>query len=797
MDPSGAGRAAAADPARSVKRALVLATLLASTTLVARARAQDEPPPPPPAEAPSTPAPEPPPEPTPQPIEPAPAPAPPEPLPPEPPLAVQKPPSDDVVISGSTIGKVSGSAHVLRKDQLDRFEYDDPGATLQQVPGVYVRGEDGMGLRPNLGIRGANPDRSKKLTLMEDGILIGPAPYSAPAAYYFPLITRMTQVRVIKGPAAIAYGPQTVGGAIDFISRPIPSGTHGAVDLAAGEYGYNKQHVWFGSSDEAGGREGSPRGQWGFLVEGVRIQNTGFTELPSGADTGSTRNDWMFKTSYTLDPNAKTTHNFQLKLSYADEVSNETYLGQSDADFRENPYRRYPASMLDQMKNHRTGVVVTHTMEGPRSEWTIKTSVYRFDYQRSWNKFNRMGAASGAAILENPDDPQFAGYYRVLRGQIDSGSPADQIYVGPNNRTFVNNGIQSVLTTSTKTGPVDHAFEMGVRWYNDQVRRVHTESAYLMQGGTLVSAEQPILTTADNRASSHAFAVHMTDAISWKSLTVTPGARVEVIASRNEDYLLKKDDERILGAVMPGIGAFYEIVSGFGALAGVYRGFSPPAPGSNTQVKPEYSVNYETGIRYSKRRTRAELIGFFNDYSNLTDVCSLASGCVTVNLDQQFDAGRARIYGLEASSSVEPRAGDYKFPITAAYTLTQGELLNDFTSADPIYGVVRRGYKLPYIPLHQWNVTAAVEHRIAGLNAAVTYVAPMRERASDDPLAQSLVTDDQTWADFGGYVAPFKWLRFYANLRNAFNAQNIVGRRPYGARVNAPRWLQVGLKAEF
>ena len=107
-----------------------------------------------------------------------------------------------------------------------------------------------MGLRPNIGIRGGNPDRSKKLTLMEDGVLFGPAPYSAPAAYYFPLITRMVGVKVIKGPSAIAFGPQTVGGAIDFITRSIPVAPSGGVDLGLGQYGYTKAHAHFGVSNE-------------------------------------------------------------------------------------------------------------------------------------------------------------------------------------------------------------------------------------------------------------------------------------------------------------------------------------------------------------------------------------------------------------------------------------------------------------------------------------------------------------------------------------------------------------------
>jgi Fe(3+) dicitrate transport protein len=142
----------------------------------------------------------------------------------------------------------AGSATLISEVELEKFNFDDINRVLYNVPGINIREEDGFGLRPNIGFRGATPERSKKITIMEDGILIGPAPYSAPSAYYFPMIGKMTSVEVFKGPAAIKYGPNTVAGALNMTTRAVPAASEGAFDLAIGSNGYRKTKGYYGNT---------------------------------------------------------------------------------------------------------------------------------------------------------------------------------------------------------------------------------------------------------------------------------------------------------------------------------------------------------------------------------------------------------------------------------------------------------------------------------------------------------------------------------------------------------------------
>jgi Fe(3+) dicitrate transport protein len=700
---------------------------------------------------------------------------------------------DTIIGNADERNRAAGSAYAIEKKDLDRYEYDDPNRLLRRIPGVYIREEDGYGLRPNIGLRGANSERSSKVVLMEDGVLFGPAPYSAPAAYYFPALTRMAQVEVFKGPSAIKYGPNTIGGAINFISRPIPEKLSGAIDLAYGSYVYRKANLHVGASTD----------NFGFLIEGLTTGADGFKELDGGGKTGFIKNAFNSKFRINTDKDAELYHQVDVKLGYSNELSNETYLGITDADFRGDPYRRYVGSQLGKMKWDWYGSGLTYTANvGDSMEF--KVAGYRHDFERNWRKLNRFrGGLPLRDLLANPTTGQNGVFVSVLKGEQDSANPQQALLIGTNKRKYVSQGIQGSATFFFETGDFEHSLEFGARLHYDSIRRFHTEEAFLVQNGRLRTEGSGDNRTTRNSAETLAKSLYLVDELTWGKLILTPGIRLELIDSDFINHLTGRRDGRHDAIFLPGIGAFYELTEGLGVLAGVHRGFSPIAPGQTRAVDPEFAINYEAGFRLWDDTSRFEMIGFINDYTNLVGDCTFSSGCADTAVSQQFEGGQVRVFGLEVSGSKEFKTeSGINFSIEAAYTLTVSAFFSNFVSGNPQFGLVRRGDELPYLPTHQLNATVGVFGATTnlrwGLFFSALFVDDVFEKAGRDNNAlDSDKVDDYIVFDLTARLTVFKAHTIYFKVDNLFDEEYIVSRRPFGARPGKPQALTVGYKFEW
>ncbi|EAT11239.1 TonB-dependent receptor [Bermanella marisrubri] len=700
---------------------------------------------------------------------------------------------EQVYITGGadSIKTQPGSATLVDESDLETYEYTDIHRVLNQVPGVNIQEEDGYGLRPNIGMRGSSPERSKKVTVMEDGVLSGPAPYSAPAAYYFPNVSRMSAVEVFKGPSAIQYGPATVAGAINLVSRAVPYTEQGEVDLQLGSYEFHRVNAYYG------GREG----KFGYLLEGLSMGTTGFKDLDGGGDTGFTRNDFTFKTTY--DVNGPLNQKLTLKLGYATEDSDETYVGLTRDDFEADPYRRYTASELDNMQWDHQTIHLKHSFE-PTATSEVVTDVYRLTYSRDWFKLNSFGGGNTATIedvLKNPTQGSNGALYNILTGLEQSVSDTDQLLIGNNGRDYVSQGIQTRLNLFTNLFGLAHEWEFGLRVHQDEIERNHTQRAYDMTAtGLQVDESSQLETSKLNTGKATAIALYAQDSITIGQSTVTLGLRSETIDTSLEDHLTNTKNEATEQVLLPGAGIFTRINDDFGVLAGVYKGYVATSPGQDGDIDPEESINYEFGFR-TLGDQQIEAIGFINDYSNLKGTCSFNNGCTTSNLDNEFNGGEVLVYGLEASWKEQWQVAALSVPVSAVYTFTQTEFQNSFVDSAGIFtdvgANVVEGDELPYVPEHRLNLQAGIDAGKWGVNLSLLYQSDMRAAAGQNEIEEADLIDAYTVVDLATYYRLAADWQIYGNIDNLLDKDYVVAAQPMGYRPGKPQAIHVGAKFSF
>ena len=693
---------------------------------------------------------------------------------------------EEVLIIGSKTAaqNVSGSANFISEQDLERFDQIDLRKVLNQVPGVYIREEDGFGLRPNIGVRGAAAERSQKVTIMRDGVLITPAPYSAPAAYYIPNVSRIASVEVLKGPAATAHGPHTVGGAINLASPSIPDGSsEGFVDLSFGSDGYYKAQASYGATT----------GNFGYIFDLLSYGADGFKWVDkSNQDTGFERNDIGIKLAYGL-PKSRFEHRVTFLLEVGDEVADETYLGLTDDDFRATPNRRYAASQLAKFSSEHYNALINYSARlTPTNTTNIKLYWNKFD--RSWNKLDRFWRGpSLQRILAAPD--QYELYYSILTGEKDSlGSPDQTLDVTNNFRKYVNGGLQWTLSDIRELWGVSIDTLVGLRFHTDQVERDHQPRTYLMSNSVMVSDGIPRLPKTLNKATTDAWATHIASKFSLGDFALTLGLRHEDIDGEVTNFLIdtvKGQKQELTAASISGI---WQVTDSTSLFLGAYEGFSPAGPASG--AGHEKSLNYELGLRFSSSDAEASVTGFYSDYDNLIGRCRVSDpNCVP---GSEFNGGQVEITGVEFSAlHAMSLPASIELEVALSYTYTESEFGETFFSGFSQWGLVREGDELPYVPESTGNARVSFYRNDWSLEASLDFQSKMREVPGVGLIDEDLHADDFTTIDLTVSYQANETVTWQLLLLNAADEAAIVSHRPFGARPNRPRSLIGRVKYQF
>ena len=680
---------------------------------------------------------------------------------------------EEVVVIGSKdeIRKIAGSGGIIEEEQLDRMDYTDLNQILSSIPGIYFREEDGFGLRPNIGIRGATTDRSQKITMMEDGILIGPAPYSAPAAYYVPNVARHSSIEVLKGPSSIKYGPHTVGGAINYVTSELNREEVAEIDLSGGSDGYFKFQALLGKDF----------GEVSILLDALRYQSDGFKTLDNGADTGFYRNDINAKIRW--EPESDKAQSLSLKLGFADEDSDETYLGLTHADFDIDPTRRYPASQLDNFQSEHRQLHLNYALQMTEST-SLNVKAYLNEFERAWNKFD--GLMSGTApqkILTSPE--LYANQYRVLSGLANStGSDSDTIDVTNNDREFSSRGLQISTTTAYSFSNVDNELSFGIRLHKDEVDRDHRKAGFLMESGNLVDNGIDYPSKVQNHAESQAVSLYASNRFYINQVEIDLGVRYEDIEGDLTNHILAVTKSNDQSKVLPGLSALWGVSESTSVFAGVYKGYSPRSPGSSAD-QAEESTNYEYGLRYNQENRGFEIVGFHSDYENLLGRCRVSDfGC---NPGEEFSGGEVKISGAELSGSLQRNFdNDLNLTVSLNYTYTDSEFQESFLSTFSQFGLVREGDELPYLPESIARVEILLTKDDWELLGAIKYQSSMREEPGQGPIEQGLYGEELTVVDLSASWHFSESGSLQLLMTNLADEQKIVAHRPFGARPNRP-----------
>ena len=584
--------------------------------------------------------------------------------------------------------KLPGAATVMDMQTIKLVNPLGTQEMLEHIPGVNGYADDGIGnSRISISVRGLNPRRSSRVLILEDGVPIQPALYVYPNMYYNPPAERIDRLEVIKGSGAINFGPQTMGGVINYFTRRPRNEFGGLLKVSGGENGYASVFAEVGGSKN---EKLKPEMQLLFKRGDGFRQNNGFEQLNATA-----------KLNYFPSLNK----NIYLKSNINYENSNATYTGLTQWSFdndpkfnpKENDNFEVFRSSLDLIQSERLSATITKN-----------STAFLSYFDRRWWRENDIFILATDIDEENPSAAPYYSPFDIVR--VGNGEDSFGIL-----RTFYVAGFEQSYKVKHLLFGKQATMEAGARVYWERFidDKQTGDSPDSREGIYYIPAaseeESPTIVGQSHHYETMAFSAFLSENINFGFLDLRPGFRFEIFEQERVDRLAGSTYlDKTTAIVLPGVG-FISDIGSISLFGGFHRGFTPPSSGAlkivnfgedisdgGLDLKSEKSWNKEIGIRGGLSIIEFEFSGF---HVSVEDMVAAGRGTAFKNL------GKVNTMGLETRTALAFSQINKFLPnVDVSYSFLNTEVI-DGRIISNVSGSVGSevdisGKELPYAPAH-------------------------------------------------------------------------------------------------
>ena len=638
---------------------------------------------------------------------------------------------------------IPGAIDIISPEEMEMIQPASLQDALKTVPGVNARDEEGYGAIPNIGIRGLSPNRSTKVLILEDGAPIQPSLFLSNASYYSPPVERISSIEVLKGATGLRYGPNTIGGVINYQSKtPLKDGI---VKGKLGSHGYRLLELEAGTSSEQKSMGGG--------INLITSEANGFR------NNGYRMNDILVKGGMAIGQSQW----LGLKLTRYENEINTSYVGLRPDEFIHTPTKN-PAPD-DQFLSNRTSFDINHELEIDTST-KLKTLMYWSQLERNfWRRDVASKTRQGTSF-------------------VDCGGTA--YCVTGRNRNFDMLGIDSRLFTNYQAFGIQNESEIGVRLHSE------TMSNKTERSNAGPRARTGVITGNENN-DAKAVALYLQNRFLFTDqFAVTPGVRVESYRQNRKNEMNGVQGQANNTELVPGIGATWQLAPELQLYSSVYKGFAPAmisaaisGDGVDQKLDAERSMNIEFGFRGQAQKWTYEGAAFRMDFSNQIVNQALSGGISNTNGGQSLHQGAEGALGYAITSAWSVLANATYIPVAEF----KGGALG------PI------GNRIPYTPKLTGNL--GLNYSKDGLKSFLNAYHVSSQYADSANTVQESndgtkgLIPSFTTLNWSIVYSPQKDLKLFGVVRNLFDKKFISGRSPDGIFPGAERNFELGLAYQF